>query len=290
MYGAIEAGGTKFVCAVSAEDFSSIEKVVIDTGQPQQTLQAVFDFFDRYPLKAMGIGSFGPIDLDQTSKTYGYIMETPKLEWKNFDMLGAFVNRYNIPIGWNTDVNIAALAEATLGVAKQYQSCLYLTVGTGVGGGIVVDHKIFNKKRHGELGHIRMKKLPGDQFCGVCPYHEDCLEGLVSGPAIEKRSGKKGIYLAEDDEIWGLVSYYIAQALVDYTYTLSPDCIILGGGVMHQKHLLPRIKAWYQKLNNHYMPVDNLDDYIVEPALGDEAGLYGGLVLAKEQYNIGTSH
>jgi len=281
-YGAIEAGGTKFVCAVSLENLEIIKRISIPTTTPDETLEKVFEFFDSYELKAMGIGSFGPIDVNPNSKTYGYVTTTPKLAWENYDFLGAIKNRYGIPVGWTTDVNAAALGELERGAAKGLSSCLYLTVGTGVGGGAVVKGKLLEGYGHPEMGHMLMRLHEEDTFSGSCPYHKNCLEGLVAGPSIEKRFGKKGFELSSDHLAWKLEAYYLAQALMNYILILSPEKIVLGGGVMKQLQLFPMIRQQLKELMNNYVAMPDLETFIVPPALGDNAGITGCLYLAKQ--------
>ncbi|MGX6978644.1 ROK family protein [Vagococcus elongatus] len=283
MFGAIEAGGTKFVCAVSDEKLEIIEKVSIPTETPDVTMAAVFGFFDQYELKSMGVGSFGPIDVNEKSDTYGYITSTPKIKWQNYNFLGALKTRYGVPIAWTTDVNAAAYGELTYGAGKGKQSCIYLTIGTGVGGGGVVNGQLLQGFGHPEMGHIRVTRLEGDTFSGVCPYHGDCVEGLVSGPALEKRTGQKGQTLAEDDPVWKIQANYIAQALMNYTLVLSPEAIILGGGVMQQAHLFSLIHEEFEKVINGYVSYPELDKYILPTGLGSNSGIIGCLQLAKEK-------
>lgn len=283
MFGAIEAGGTKFVCAVSDEKLQIVERVSIPTETPDVTMEAVFNFFDKYELESLGVGSFGPIDVNEKSPTYGYITSTPKIKWQNFNFLGALSARYEVPIAWTTDVNAAAYGELTYGAGKGKQSCIYLTIGTGVGGGGVVNGQLLQGFGHPEMGHIHVKRLEGDTFLGVCPYHGDCIEGLVAGPALEKRTGKKGQTLTEDDPVWQTQAYYIAQALMNYTLILSPEAIILGGGVMQQEHLFPLIRQEFEKAVNGYVSYPELNDYILPTGLGNNSGIIGCLQLAKEK-------
>jgi len=284
-YGAIEAGGTKFVCAVSDDDLNILKKVTIPTTNPKNTFTEVFKFFDRYEIKALGIGSFGPIDVNTASETYGYITSTPKTLWRDTDFLGVFEERYQFPIGWNTDVNAAALGEVTLGAAKDKTSCVYITVGTGIGGGAVINGKPLTGYGHPEMGHIHMPRHSKDMYDGFCDYHGDCLEGLASGPAIEGRYGIKGEDLPINHEAWEIEAHYLAQAAMSYTMTLSPDCIIFGGGVMHQKQLFPLIREKFKNILNDYITLPPLDEYIIPTGLGNESGILGSLLLAKQQLN-----
>lgn len=282
MYGAIEAGGTKFVCAVSDEKLNIVERVSVKTTVPGETMDLVFKFFDKFELKSIGVGSFGPIDVNKKSKTYGYITNTPKKGWANYDFVGAIKAKYNIPVGWTTDVNAAALGELKKGAAANLDSCLYLTVGTGIGGGAVVNGKLLEGYGHPEMGHILVRKHKDDTYEGNCPFHNTCLEGVAAGPAIEARWGKKAYELADKNEVWEMEAYYIAQGLMTYTLTLSPERIVLGGGVMKQVQLFPLIRKELEKLMANYVSMPNLDEYIVPPALGDNAGITGCLLLAME--------
>lgn len=286
MIGAIEAGGTKFVCAVSDNDLNIIEKKTFPTLSPQETFQFVFDFFDQYELDAIGIGSFGPIDVNEDSKTYGYITTTPKKLWKNTDFLGAFKERYNVPIGWDTDVNAAALGEYHYGAAKDKKSCIYITVGTGIGGGAVINGKVLSEFNHPEMGHIYVPKLKEDTLPGICHYHGDCLEGLASGPAIEDRFGKKAEELSADHEAWEIEANYLAYATFTYSLMLGPECIILGGGVMHQKQLFELIYKKFEEISGGYLNLPPLEDYIIPTGLGNQSGILGSLLLGKKESEI----
>lgn len=280
--GGIEAGGTKFVCGVGNEHGEIYERVTFPTTTPEETMEKVFSFFQDKEVKAIGVGSFGPIDVDRASETYGYITQTPKVKWKNFNIVGALKNHFHVPIGFHTDVTAAALAESTWGAAKGLDSCLYMTVGTGIGVGAVIDGKPFQGLTHPEMGHILVKRHPNDRFEGFCPYHGDCLEGLAAGPALEKRWNKKGQELTDQPEVWEIESFYLAQALMNYILILSPKKIVVGGGVMKQEHLLPLVRKQVLELLNRYVAVpeltpENIDNYIVLPGLGDNAGLAGSI-------------
>lgn len=283
MYGAIEAGGTKFVCAISDENFEIKERVSIPTTTPEETLSNVFEFFDQFKLDSIGIGSFGPIDVNKKSATYGYVTTTPKVAWTNFDFLGAVKKRYEIPVGWTTDVNAAALGELKKGAAIGLDSCVYLTVGTGIGGGAVVNGKLLAGYGHPEMGHMIVRLHPDESYGGFCPYHGNCLEGIAAGPAIEGRYGVKGHELADKIEVWQMEAYYLAQALMNYTLILSPERIVLGGGVMKQNQLYTLVREEFKKLMAGYVAVPPLEEYIVAPGLGDNAGVTGCLLLAADE-------
>jgi fructokinase len=285
MLGAIEAGGTKFVCAVGNETGHIVERIQIPTTVPGDTMPRVIDFFKKYDVKAIGIGSFGPLDVNRESPTYGNITTTPKPGWRDYPFVKTLEAAFSVPIGFNTDVNAAALAEATFGAAKGLDSCLYITVGTGIGAGAIVQGKLLQGISHPEMGHILVRRHPNDEYKGKCPYHSDCLEGLAAGPAIEERWGAKAASLANRSEVWELEGYYIAQALMQYILVLSPKKIILGGGVMKQKKVFAFIYQYLQQYLNDYIVLPELSDYIVSPGLGDHAGIIGALILAHQAIN-----
>jgi fructokinase len=288
LYGGIEAGGTKFVCAVGDGNGQIFERVQFTTTTPEETMEQVIEFFSQFNLRAIGIGSFGPCDVNSESVTYGYITSTPKLSWRGYPILKKLKETFNIPIGFSTDVNAAALGEVTFGAAKGLDSCLYITVGTGIGAGAVLGGKLLQGLSHPEMGHVTVRRHPEDTYPGICPYHNDCLEGLAGGPAIKERWGKPGIELVNSSEVWEMESYYLAQALVHYILILSPKKIILGGGVMKQNQLFPLIYRDVKKLLNKYIEFPQLSDeiekYIVSPGLGDLAGITGALLLGRKAY------
>lgn len=287
--GSIEAGGTKFVCAVGNENGEITERVEFPTTIPSETLEKVIEFFTGKDIEGIGVGCFGPIDLDKDSKTYGYITSTPKPNWGNYNIVGEIKKHFDIPVAFDTDVNAAALSEALWGSAKGLDSCLYITVGTGIGGGALTEGKLLHGSVHPEMGHIMVKRHPEDTFEGYCPFHHDCLEGMASGPSIEKRWDKKGKDLTQIDKVWEIEAYYLAQALVNYILILSPKKIILGGGVMKQEQLFPLIRENVKKMLSGYVKHPNveedIDKYIVKPGLGQNAGICGGIALALKELN-----
>lgn len=285
MLGAIEAGGTKFVCAVGDETGAIIAREQIPTTIPEETIPKVIEFFKQYPVKAIGIGSFGPVDVNRESPTYGFITSTPKPGWKDYPFVQSIKNAFAVPVGFNTDVNAAALGEATFGAAKGLDSCLYITVGTGIGAGALVQGQLLQGLSHPEMGHILVRRHPEDDYQGKCPYHSDCLEGLAAGPAIEARWGAKGVDLVDRNEVWEMEGYYLAQALMQYVLILSPKKIILGGGVMHQQQVFDSIYNYLKELLNDYVTLPELENYIVSPGLGDNAGITGSLLLARQALN-----
>lgn len=287
--GALEAGGTKMVCAIGNEQGEVLERMSIPTESPAITIPKLIAYFKEREVEALGIGCFGPIDLNRSSDTYGYITTTPKLEWINYNIVGAFQDALDIPVGFDTDVNGSALGEATWGITRGLENSIYLTFGTGVGAGIITNGKLLHGMLHPEAGHLLLAKHPEDQYEGKCPYHKTCLEGLAAGPAIEARWGKKGVELADRKEVWELEAYYIGQALVNYIVTLSPQRIILGGGVMHQEHMMPLVRQEVIRQLNGYLCTKELQDienYIVLPSLNDNQGIMGALKLAMDELEI----
>src|SRR5690625_2317924 len=286
MLGAIEAGGTKFVCAVGTKKGELIERIQIDTEKPEVTMPKVIEFFKKHPIVALGIGTFGPADIDKTSDTYGNITSTPKPGWADYPFVETMRSIFNVPIEFNTDVNAAALGELMHGAAQGLDSCLYITVGTGIGAGAVVQGKLLQGLSHPEMGHVLVRRHPDDKYQGFCPYHGDCVEGMTAGPAIEGRWGATGIELADRLEVWELEAYYLAQALMQYILIVSPQRITMGGGVMKQAQICSLVRQQVQELLNDYVAVpqimDQIDEYIVPPGLGDDAGITGALMLAKQ--------
>lgn len=238
--GALEAGGTKMVLSCLDEDGAMLERLSIPTRTPEETMPEMIGFFRERRVDALGIGCFGPLDLNPHSDTYGNITATPKLPWRHYPILQAFREALAVPVALDTDVNAAALAEARLGAARGLGSCLYVTVGTGIGGGVVMGGRPVHGLAHPEFGHQLMRPAPGDPMPeGVCPYHKGCLEGLASGPAMEKRWGVSAKALPPEHPAWEVESDYLAQMCHNAIMAFSPEKIILGGGVMQQKFLLP---------------------------------------------------
>jgi fructokinase len=249
----------------------------------------LISYFADKEIEALGIGCFGPIDLNRDSNTYGYITTTPKLAWKNYNIVKMFQDALNVPVGFDTDVNGSALGEATWGITKGLENSMYITIGTGIGTGIITNGKLLHGMLHPEGGHLLLSRHPNDSFEGTCPYHKTCLEGLASGPAIEARWGEKGTELAERREVWELEAYYIAQALVDYIMVLSPQRIVIGGGVTHQEHLMPLIREQVKRQLAGYIDTKellNMDQYVVLPSLNDNQGIMGALKLGLNEYQL----
>jgi fructokinase len=290
LFGGIEAGGTKFVCAVGSGPDEIIAETRFPTTIPAETFQEVVTFFKGYKenlgLSAIGIGSFGPLDLQPSSTTYGSITRTPKPGWSNTNIAGVLKKALGLPVAIDTDVNAASYGEQCWGAARGLSDFIYLTIGTGIGGGAMSHGQLVHGLVHPEMGHIPLPHdLSVDPFPGICPFHNDCFEGLASGPAVNQRWGVPGEKLAPDHPAWALEARYIAYALTDYICTLSPQRIILGGGVMEQAHLFPIIRQLVQEHLNGYIQsaaiLDEIDTYIVPPALGKQAGVLGAIGLAK---------
>jgi len=284
IFGALEAGGTKMVCAIGDENGTILDQVSIPTLEPKDTIPKIISWFSDKNIAALGIGAFGPVDVNPTSKKYGFILDTPKLAWKQFDLVGSIQKELKVPIGLDTDVNGSCLGEMTFGCAKDLDCVVYLTIGTGIGAGIGINGKLLHGMLHPEAGHILMAPHPNDSYQGKCPYHGTCLEGMAAGPAIEERWGKKAYELVDRQEVWEIEAYYIAQALTNYILTLSPQKIILGGGVMHQEQLFPMVRKMVTKLLAGYLntkELANMDEYIVPSSLQDNQGIMGCIQLAK---------
>jgi len=285
--GALEAGGTKMVCAIGDELGNVIERASFPTRVPEETMPDIINYFKDKDIEALGVSSFGPLNLDENDPNYGDITMTPKPGWSNYPLLRELKKALNVPVGIDTDVNGAALAEATLGAGKGLDSLVYYTIGTGVGGGAVVEGKLLHGLVHPEMGHMLLRPREDDPTPhGFCPYHDGCLEGMANGPAIEKRWGVSAKELPEDHIAWDIEAEYLAQMCVNTALILSPKKIVLGGGVMHQLHLFPKVHKRTMELMNNYVQhkalLENIEDYIVPPALGDNAGAAGSLLLAVE--------
>jgi fructokinase len=283
-YGGIEAGGTKFVCAVGETPHTIQASTSIATTTPTATLSQVIAFFQPYGLQRLGLATFGPIDLQQRSPTYGHILATPKLAWRGCPIVDTLQAALGVSVAVDTDVNAAALAEASYGAGRGCDPVVYLTVGTGIGGGAVIHGRPLHGLMHPEMGHILLARAPGDTRPSGCPFHEDCLEGLASGHAIGIRFGAPET-LPQLHEAWALEATYLGQAIATIVTILSPQRIVIGGGVMHQAHLLPRIRDTCAQALHGYWPhlqaASDFEAYIVPPALGDLAGVVGALLLAQ---------
>ena len=297
LLGSIEAGGTKFVCVVGTGPDDLRAELRVPTTAPAETLATALQFFQAQQaahgrIDALGIGSFGPVDLHPASAHFGFITSTPKPGWANTDVAGFFRHGLGVPVAFDTDVNAAALGEWRYGAARGLDTFLYLTVGTGVGGGALVNGRVLHGLVHPEMGHVRVAHDRGaDPFAGVCPFHGDCLEGLASGTAMAARWGRPAHELPAEHPAWTLEAHYLAQALQGFVCTLSPQRIVIGGGVMDQPQLLPRVRRELQRLLHGYIQAPELrhdiDAYVVPAALGRHAGALGALVLAERALQRG---
>jgi fructokinase len=291
LYGGIEAGGTKFVCCIASGPTHIVQEVRFATTTPDETLRKTVQFFEPYisqgKIKTIGVGCFGPLDLNRDSPTYGFITSTPKPGWGNTDVRGTLQRGLGVKVAFDMDVNAAAMGEFIWGASRGYDPSLYLTIGTGIGGGYLLHGKPLVGLLNLEMGHLRIPHdRERDPFDGVCPFHGDCFEGLANGPAIEKRLRVKGATVPEDDPFWIIEADYIASALMNYILTLSPKKIILGGGVMQREFLFPRVRNRVRQLLNGYVSskvvLEQIDQYIVPPELGNQSGSMGAIALAMQ--------
>jgi fructokinase len=288
-WGGIEAGGTHFVCAVGSGPDRLDAEASFPTTTPIETLARATAFFREDAgagVGAVGIASFGPLDLRPDSPTYGHATSTPKPGWEGIDLVGTVSGALGVPVAIDTDVNASALAEHVWGAAIGLTDFVYITVGTGIGGGAMAGGGLVHGLVHPEMGHMRVPHVRAvDDFDGVCPYHGDCLEGLASGPSIERRWGREPEKLPDDHPAWGLEASYLAAGVVNLVCTLSPQRVVMGGGVMERPSLLPLIRTKVQELLGGYVRapqvLDSIDDYIVTPALGTRSGVLGAIALAQ---------
>ncbi len=289
VYGGIEAGGTKFVCAAGSDPDDLRAEARIETTTPEETVGKAIAFFRELPepVAAIGIGSFGPLDPNPASTNYGFITTTPKPGWRNFDFAGTVRRALGVPVGFDTDVNAAAVGEYRWGAARGLDCFIYLTVGTGIGGGGIVGGRPIHGLLHPEMGHIRIPHdLAADPFPGICAYHGDCLEGLAAGPALEKRWGQPAGTLPADHPAWPLEARYLASGIANFIFTLSPQRVIIGGGVMEQAGLLAMVRHEVRQLLAGFIDTPettrDIDGYIVPPALGNRSGVLGAISLAEQ--------
>ena len=289
LYGGIEAGGTKFVCAVGTGPDDLRAESRFPTTTPDETLARTIDFFRAAPgggrLAAVGIASFGPVDLDPRSSTWGHITTTPKPGWAGTDLAGPIGRALGVPVGFDTDVNGAALGEYRWGAARGLDSFVYLTVGTGIGGGAVIRGRPLHGLVHPEMGHLLIARRAGDDYAGRCPFHGSCLEGLASGPAMEERWGARAETLDSDHPAWELEAHYLASGLANLVCALSPQRIVLGGGVMEQRQLFPLVRRKLGELLNEYVQAAAItrenEEFIRPPGLGRRSGVLGAIALAE---------
>lgn len=288
LYGVVETGGTKMVCAIVAGPDDIRAEVRFPTTSPEENIPQIIAFLAKHhrktPLTSIGIGSFGPIVLDKSLPNYGSVAPTTKPFWSNAPVVAPIKAALDIPVGFDLDVTTAALGELTWGAGKGLQHIVYYTIGTGIGAGVIVNGNPLPCMLHPEAGHQRLTRLSDDSFVGNCSFHQDCLEGLAAGPAIEKRWGVKANMLPADHIAWEFEAEYIAQALMNTVLFVSPQRIILGGGVMEQLHLFPMIwRKVLARLNGYINTpaiLEHIDEYIVPPMLGNQAGMLGALVVA----------
>jgi fructokinase len=287
LYGLVEAGGTKFVVGIAAAPDDIRETVRFDTISPNETIGATIAWLRAAQsrigaLSSIGIASFGPVQLNRRAANWGHITLTTKAGWSNSDFGGRVARELGLPVGFDTDVNGAALAESRWGAGRGQPACVYVTIGTGIGGGAIIDGKPLHGLSHPEMGHIRVPRHPDDmEFAGSCPFHGDCLEGLASGPAIKARWGASLSELRPDHPAHDIIAWYLAQMAVTLQSILEPGRIILGGGVMETPLLLENVRSTASALGRGYF-VGKPEDIIVPPGLGDKAGLLGGLALARD--------
>jgi len=286
--GGIEAGGTKFVCAVGTSPDDVRAEARFPTTTPAETLGQAITFFQaqREPLAAIGIASFGPLDPDPTSPTFGYVTSTPKPGWAHTDVVGPIQQALDVPVGFDTDVNGSALGEHRWGAAQGLDTFIYVTVGTGIGGGGMVNGRLIHGLLHPEMGHIPIPHdWEADPYPGFCPYHGDCLDGIAAGAALEGRWGQRAETLPPDHPAWPLEAHYLALGLAIFIGTLSPQRIVMGGGVMEQPQLWPMVHQKVQEVLNGYISVsqilEDIEDYIVPPALGSRSGVLGAIAPAQ---------
>lgn len=301
LVGAIEAGGTKFVCAVGDGKSGEIraQTSIATSDDPSKTLNEAAAWLASQQerlgqLKAIGIASFGPIDLHENSPTFGRITSTPKPGWQNADFVGTIKTRFvAVPIAFDTDVNGAALGEQRWGTARGLTDFVYVTIGTGIGGGGMVNGRLLHGLVHPEMGHLRLPRLPGDDLPGCCPFHGDCWEGLCCGPAMKQRYGFASEELPADHPGWDLETGYVAHALANIACVLSPQRIIVGGsirkgGKLGEDRFFRDVRAKVLQILNNYIAsaaiIDGIDRFIVPPELGDQAGVKGALALASNPF------
>ncbi|MGV0167762.1 fructokinase ScrK [Furfurilactobacillus sp. WILCCON 0119] len=269
LLGSIEAGGTKFVCAVGDENYRTKDIINFPTTTPEETLKRTIDYFKQFDIEALSVASFGPIELRRNDPHYGYITNTPKPGWADTDFIGALKDAFDIPMYWTTDVNGSAYGEYVMATLtnERVNSLVYYTIGTGVGAGAIINGDFVGELGHPEMGHVRLKRHPDDlDFAGICPFHGDCLEGLVAGPTFDVRTGKPGKNVPLTDHVWDIMAYYVAQAAIQVTLTLRPGKIIFGGGVVSDA-FLDKVRAQFTDLLNDYVAVGDLNDYITMPAI-----------------------
>jgi fructokinase len=296
LFGAIEAGGTKVNLAVGTSPNDYFASARIETTTPERTVAGILEYFEQYRprLRGFGVASFGPVRLNRAAADWGQLLATPKPGWSGASFVAPLIDSFGLPVALDTDVNAAALAELRFGALQGVTSGIYLTVGTGIGAGLISSGLAIHGMMHPEVGHIRvLRKLPGeDEFPGTCPYHGDCLEGLASGPAIERRWGASLSRLPPRHAAHDLIADYLGQACAMLALTLSTSRIVIGGGVSHSPHLHAAVAARMRHWLGGYLndPQILQDDFIVPPGLGDRAGLVGAMLLGKQAIKTPNVH
>lgn len=284
--GALEAGGTKMVLGVFDEEGRLLERTKFPTRTPDQTVPPMLDFFREQQIDRLGIGTFGPVDLRKDSPDFGTITATPKLDWRNYPLLRTMQEALQVPADIDTDVNAAVMAECRMGAARGCENAVYVTVGTGIGAGLFINGKTVHGLMHPEVGHMLLRPNPKDPLPqGVCPYHESCLEGLAAGPSLAKRAGQGAENLPDDDPVFTLEADYLAQMCVNLITTVSPEKIIIGGGVLQRAYLMDRVRRETVRLLNGYIQMpeitSRIDQYLVLPELYPISGLIGAWLIGK---------
>ncbi|CCI82361.1 ROK family protein [Lactobacillus hominis] len=268
--GSIEAGGTKFIAAVQdAETGEVVARKRIPTTDSKETLAKTAQFFKEYPVNALGIGTFGPIDINPNSRTFGYILDTPKRGWSGTNVKGYFEKELGVPVAMTTDVNASCYGEYIARGKDDSKTYFYITIGTGVGAGIVQAGKFVGLNNHPEIGHTLVTPYPGDDYEGKCPFHQNkCVEGMAAGPSLEARTGIPGEKLSRDNKVFTYVAYYVAQCLYNAYMTLRPDVMVVGGSVLNEDDLV-KVRKFFDQFNNNYVATPDLDELIVTPAVAD---------------------
>lgn len=282
MYGSIEFGGTKIRCAVFNQEGQILEEVRIKTDDPNDNMIEILDFYKDKNIKSMGIGAFGPVNINEKSETYGFMENTPKVKWRNYDLLGNLKRGLGIDIKLVTDVGESGTGEYNLGAGKGKDSLIYITIGTGVGGAFIKNGEIISGISHSEMGHIELVREEGDDYESFCKSHKSCFEGLCCGPALEERLGEKAENVDISNPVFRLTAKYIAKALYNFTVIFRPEIIIIGGGLINKEGFIEIIREEFDKLKGTYIELPDSNEYIVKPGLGNESGLIGGYFLAKE--------
>ena len=290
-FGGMEGGGTKFICAVCDDTYNIVNKIQFPTASPEETLGQCISFFKKFELKALGLGVFGPLNLDTSSPGYGSITTTPKPRWSGTNIFTTFHNEFSLPIAIDLDVNAAVLGEYYLVPQNsQFTSLVYITIGTGIGAGIITNKSVLHGLSHPEIGHMHIPHIKEDPFPGLCIFHKDCLEGLASGTAISSRWKRSPVDIPDDHPAWDLEAGYLAFALANIILVISPQKIILGGGVMNKTILFPLIREKVKLILNNYLLFpeicSQIDKFITPPCLGNTSGVMGALFMARNIFQI----